>query len=87
MRGIEVGGIVKIDVVYYLESDESNINITASTQLRIIETDFVLKFQTNKNNILSFGFNDTITINITGSYDPEDPGANLVFNWVCPTWV
>jgi hypothetical protein len=44
LQGLEVGEVIKIEVTYELRSDESNLNFTSSTELRMIESDFTLKF-------------------------------------------
>lgn len=42
------------------------MDIVASTELRIIESDFQMKVQGLK----SYYFDETVAINITGSFDP-----------------
>ena len=72
-----------IKVMYSLESQEGQANVRAGTELRIIKSDFELQIAGLK----SYAFDESITINITGTYDPEDPGTSLVYNWICPSWV
>lgn len=78
-----VGKVINVPVTYNLVSQEGIVKINASTELRIIESEFQMKVWGLK----SYQFNESVRINITGSFDPEDPGTNLVYNWVCPTWV
>ncbi len=77
------GQVVNVSIRYKLVSYEGEVDIVVSTELRIIDSDFKMKVQGLK----SYYFNETVAINITGSFDPQDPGTSLVYNWVCPTWV
>jgi len=36
---------------------------------------------------MTFEFNDTMSIDIRGTYDPENPSAKLSYKWACPDYI
>jgi hypothetical protein len=76
------GDRVRILIQYSLSSDVApdGTLIEAVTELRMIESEFSLQVKSNNPN-MTFKFNETMSIDIRGTLDPENPSNKLTYVW------
>ncbi|CDW83440.1 UNKNOWN [Stylonychia lemnae] len=80
---IEIGESIRINITVTLTSPEMEDQqkvIFLQTKLQKIASDFVLILKSN-NNTFQYNYDETIFLNASGTYDPQDPGTVLDMYW------
>ncbi|CDW71491.1 UNKNOWN [Stylonychia lemnae] len=65
-----------------IETDSVQV-VNISTQIIMIQSNFVLQLQTNNENF-EYNYDETIILNATGTYNPLYINDNLDMFWTCP---
>ena len=76
------GDRVHILIQYSLSSEvaPNGTLIEAMTEVRMIESEFSLQDKINSPD-MHFKFNETMSIDIRGTVDPENPANKLTYAW------
>lgn len=76
------GDRVRILILYSLSSEvpPNGTLIEVMTEVCMIESEFRLQVKSNSPN-MTFKFNETMSIDIRGTLDPENPSNKLTYTW------
>ena len=76
------GDTVRIQIQYLLSSEKgrTGTQIEAMTEVRMIESEFRLQVKSSMANMI-FKLNETMSIDIRGTLDPENPSNKLTYVW------